>query len=198
MSSRKDGDESEVKKTGHIYDGIEELDHPVPNWFRALFYFTIAVGIVYFFHYTLGEGPTLTNEYRTAKDAEEYALYERQAKNGGAKAFSEDELRVLVNDTAKKTLGATAFQVKCATCHGAQGQGGIGPNLTDPYWLHGGKMTEIIATISQGVPDKGMPPWGPILSGEEIQALTVYVRILSGTKPAGAKAPQGTLIKSEL
>lgn len=192
MSTKK---ENEVPRTGHIYDGIEELDHPTPNWFQALFYISIVFGIGYFFHYNIGEGPTLVNEYEEAKMAEEYAIYERQAKTGGQKRLSETELIAFVNNPERKNLGATAYQAKCAACHGAQGQGGIGPNLTDEYWLHGGKMTEVLATIAQGVPDKGMPPWGPLLSTEELQGVTVFIRTLAGTKPAGAKAPQGELVK---
>ena len=80
-------------------------------------------------------------------------------------------------------------------CHGDKGQGGIGPNLTDDYWLHGGKLAQIAATITNGVSDKGMPPWGPMLSGEQIKSLAVFVKSLHGTNPPGAKAPQGELEK---
>ena len=196
--SQKTDNENEVKKTGHIYDGIEELDHAPPNWFRAIFYVSIVFGIIYFFHYTFGEGPSLNDEYQKAKIAEGFAQFERVAKTGGAKALSESELKAFVKSAEKKKLGAASFQAKCASCHGTQGQGGIGPNLTDGYWIHGGKMTEVLTTIARGVPDKGMPPWGPMMSADEIQALTVFVRTLSGTNPAGAKAPQGTKIKKEM
>lgn len=196
--SQKNDIETEVKTTGHIYDGIEELDHPTPNWFMVLFYLTIVFGIGYFFHYTLGDGVTLVQEYHRDKDAEEYALYERGVKTGVTKVASDDELKVLLKDPAKRTLGSTTFQAKCASCHGARGMGGIGPNLTDAYWIHGGKMSEILTTITQGISEKGMPPWGPVLSEEEIQAVTVYIRSISGSNPVGAKAPQGTLVKTEL
>jgi cytochrome c oxidase cbb3-type subunit 3 len=198
MNEKKNTPRNEVPKTGHIYDSIEELDHPPPGWFRALFYVTIAFGLVYFFHYTFGEGTTLTEEYRRTKDAEEYMLYQRQASSGPTKTLSEDELVAFVKDSSKGNKGLLSFQTKCASCHGSKGEGGIGPNLTDAYWLHGGKMTEVLATINNGVPDKGMPPWGPLLPAEEIQALTVFIRTLAGTNPPGAKAPQGSVFKSEL
>ncbi len=195
--SQKNQIDPDDKRTGHIYDGIEELDYPPPNWFRALFYITIAFGVIYFFYYTIGDGPTLTQEYQKAKNAEEYAQYERRATSGGAKSLSEGELIALVRSPERKAAGAASFQTKCASCHGGAGQGGIGPNLTDENWLHGAKMTEILATITQGVPDKGMPAWGQVLGTEEIQSLTVFIRSLLGTKPAGAKAPQGALVKAE-
>lgn len=192
MSAEK---ENETKSTGHIYDGIEELDHPTPNWFQALFYITIIFGVGYFFHYNLGEGPSLLREYERDQMAENYAIYEHQSKVGAPKELSEEELTAFLKDVEKQKTGQAVFQAKCASCHGAQGQGGIGPNLTDDYWLHGNKMTQVLATISKGVPDKGMPPWGAMMSAAEIQDVTVFIRKIAGSRPAGAKAPQGELIK---
>jgi cytochrome c oxidase cbb3-type subunit 3 len=192
-----DNEGADVKRTGHVYDGIEELDHAPPTWFMLMFYAGIVFGIGYFFYYVIGDGPTLTKEYERARNAEEYAQYELAAKSGGPKTLAESDLKALLKDEGKKKAGLASFQSKCASCHGNQGQGGIGPNLTDAYWIHGGKMTEVLAVITKGVPDKGMPPWGPILSAEEVQALTVHVRTLAGTRPPGAKEPQGTLVKAE-
>lgn len=193
---RKNDKESEVPRTGHIYDGIEELDHPTPNWFQALFYGCIFFGVAYFLYFTIN-GRTLTQEYESDKTDEEVALYEKQSKSGGPKALAEQDLVAMVKDPGKIELGVKVFQTKCASCHGVQGQGGIGPNLTDEYWLHGGKMAEILKTITNGVSGKGMPPWGPMMSPDEIQGVTVFIRTLAGTHPAGAKAPQGEKIKSE-
>ncbi len=188
---------NEVPRTGHIYDGIEELDHPVPGWFQGIFYVTILFGVGYFFYYELGDGPLQSREYERARMAEEIALHERQARSGGPKQLSEAELVAFVKDPERKKSGAAVYQGRCASCHGAQGQGGIGPNLTDDYWLHGAKMTEILTTISKGVLDKGMPPWESMLKPEEVHAVTAYVRSLLGTRPPDAKAPQGVLVKLE-
>lgn len=189
--------EYEIEKSGHVYDGIEELDHPTPKWFQSLFYVSILFGLGYFCYYTLGPGPTLLEEYNHAKLAEEYLFLEKQAKTGGSKKLSEGELLSFVKNPEKIKLGASVFQSKCVSCHGAQGQGGIGPNLTDDYWIHGGKLTEILEIITNGVLDKGMPPWGSVLSEEEIQAVTAFVRSIRGTHPPGAKEPQGVLVKIE-
>lgn len=197
MSQESKPQQPHVKGTGHIYDGIEELDHPAPNWFMALFYVTIVFGVAYFLYYTLGNGGTLVEAYQKDKSAQEYAIYLSRAQSGPVKPATEDELRALLTDPEKKEQGRTSFQTKCASCHGAQGQGGIGPNLTDDHWIHGGKLTEILASIVNGVPDKGMPAWGAVIGPEEIQSLTVFVRSVHGTNPPGAKAPQGTRVKLE-
>ena len=188
---------SEVKRTGHIYDGIEELDHPTPNWFQAIFYVTIAFGLGYLFYYTIGDGKTLNQEYEKAKMNEAVALYEQTAKTGGPKSLSEEELLALLKNPERKKSGDAIFQTKCASCHGNLGQGGIGPNLTDAYWLHGRQISQILSVVRNGVSDKGMPPWGAILTETESVDVAVFVRTLEGTKPAGAKAPQGDLIKTE-
>ncbi|MBL7714235.1 MAG: c-type cytochrome [Bdellovibrionales bacterium] len=187
----------DLKRTGHIYDGIEELDNPPPNWFMVLFYVTIAFGVCYAAYYFVGEGQTLTEEYRRDNDAVAYAAYQHQVKSGPAKMISEDELKSFLKNPEMKAKGKTSFLTKCASCHGNDGQGGIGPNLTDAYWIHGGKLSDIAKTVTQGVPEKGMPPWGPLIPAEEIHSLTVFIRSLAGTKPAGAKAPQGDLFKAD-
>lgn len=182
-------------KTDHSYDGIEEHDHAPPALFQAIFYGTITFAILYSIYFFLGNGASQSDEYRQAKQADEYSQYEYNLKNGGPKVLGEDSLKAMLNDSSKKSLGSTTYQAKCAACHGAQGQGGVGPNLVDDHWIHGGKLTQIVASITNGVPDKGMPPWGPLLKPEEIQGLTVFIRGLRGTQPAGAKAPQGELVK---
>lgn len=185
------------KIEGHDYDGIEELDHAPPNWFQILFLVSIVFAAGYWFYYTLGGGPTLVAEYTQQRELDEAAQKLRLASEGAGKPISEDELKAFAKNPARKKIGQTAFQSKCAACHGAHGQGGIGPNLTDHYWLHGGKLTEIEATISKGILDKGMPPWGAILSKDELNSVTAYIYTLLDTKPAGAKVPQGTLLESE-
>ncbi len=185
----------EVKSTGHIYDEIEELDHAPPRWFNILFLGTVIFGLGYHFYYTIGGGDSIDREYAADVKAEEIANYERLAKEGGAKNLTEDQFAVLAKDGSAVKVGAASFQTKCVSCHGAQGQGGIGPNLTDAYWIHGSKMTDIHQVISKGVADKGMPPWGAVLKADEVNALTVFIRSLSGSNPPGAKEPQGELSK---
>jgi cytochrome c oxidase cbb3-type subunit 3 len=89
------------------------------------------------------------------------------------------------------------FALRCAVCHGPAAQGIIGPNLTDDYWLNGGKPTQIYHTITEGVPAKGMISWKSQLGAGQILALTAYVGTLRGTNPPNPKSPQGELLEPE-
>ncbi len=79
----------------------------------------------------------------------------------------------------------------CAVCHGQEGQGNIGPNLTDNAWIHGGAPMQIFATVWKGVPEKGMVTWGPVLGKERIRSVVAYVLTLRNTNVAGGKPPEG-------
>ncbi len=180
------------KLEGHSYDGIEELDNSLPEWWLNGFYLTILFSIGYVMYYTVGEGPSLRKEYERQQQNYEYAQYQNQAS---VKLASEEELKGFLKDPARIKVGSQIFQTKCVSCHGPQGQGGIGPNLTDDYWIHGGKMTEILQVVTNGVLDKGMPPWGPLLKQDELYAVVAFVNSLRGSKPPNPKAPQGDLVK---
>ncbi|MGZ3696760.1 MAG: cbb3-type cytochrome c oxidase N-terminal domain-containing protein [Bdellovibrionota bacterium] len=174
------------------HDGIEELDNQLPKWWLYLFYLTIVFAAGYFAYYSLGSGPTLRQEYERVRNEEELASL---AKSASVKVASEEELRALLKSSERVHAGQGIFQARCVACHGSAGQGGIGPNLPDDYWLHGGKMTEIVHTVTQGVADKGMPPWGPLLSQDEVHSLAAFIKSIRGTHPPNPKAPQGELYK---
>jgi cytochrome c oxidase cbb3-type subunit 3 len=180
------------KMEGHSYDGIDELDNSLPRWWLNSFYLTIVFAIIYSLYYLTGEGPTLVKEYERAKSDYEYAQYSHKTT---VKTATEEELRAFLKEPARIKAGREIFQSKCVACHGPQGQGGIGPNLTDDYWIHGGKMTEILSVVTQGVLDKGMPPWGSMLKQDELHSVVTFVKSLRGSNPPGAKAPQGVLVK---
>jgi cytochrome c oxidase cbb3-type subunit 3 len=174
--------------TGHNYDGIEELDNHLPNWWLATLYGSIVFAIAYFGYYVIGDGPSLVQEYEHARQESQYAAYLR---GDGNKGPTEEQLLAVYKDPGRRKEGQAVFAARCVPCHGDHAQGGIGPNLTDDYWLHGGKLVEIAHTVSNGVADKGMPPWGPVLKDREIESVVAYIRSLRGSNPAGAKAPQG-------
>jgi mono/diheme cytochrome c family protein len=92
---------------------------------------------------------------------------------------------------AALAAGRTTFEKTCASCHEKDGGGSIGPNLTDDYWVHGNTHGRMLAIVSYGVLDKGMPGWSAVLKPEEIAQVTAYAAKLHGTTPANAKAPQG-------
>jgi cytochrome c oxidase cbb3-type subunit III len=176
----------------HDYDGIKELDNSLPPWWKYGFYFTVFVGIIYMvrFH-VLHAGPTPEQEYNkemkiAAAEVEEY----RKKSNDMV-----DEKTVTMGDAAAIERGKKIFTSNCFACHGAKGEGGVGPNLTDDYWLHGGTINEVFRTIKFGVPEKGMQSWEKTYSPSQIKDLASFVKSLKGTNPPNPKAPQGDLMQ---
>lgn len=147
-------------------DGIQEYDNPLPDWWLGLLWGTVifAVGYTVHYHFIADRSPqkALARELAAAE-----ARWPAQAPNAAAAAL------VLTEDEAEK--GGAVFQQNCVACHGADMHGGIGPNLLDAQWIHGGTPQEIYETITNGVGAKGMPAWGPILGPEKVGQLTAYV-----------------------
>lgn len=174
----------------HTYDGIAELDNPTPPWFMALFYGTIGFGLVYLlvFH-VFGAGDLQTAEY-----TREVALADaaREAYIRKVAGSINENTVVQVADAKSLDAGKALFAQYCVACHGAQAQGGVGPNLTDAYWLHGGSMKAVFHTITEGVPEKGMLSWKKQLNPLQVQQVASFILSLQGSNPPGAKAPQGT------
>ena len=173
----------------HEYDGIREYDNPLPGWWVAIFWVTIVITPLYVLHYHFGRGESVIAQY----DREMVEHYELQAKQAlAAGSVSEETLAGLQRDTSMMSVAQQVFAGKCAVCHGSAGEGKIGPNLTDDYWLHGGGLTDIYTTVSNGVPEKGMVSWRAQLQPAELLAVSAYVGTLRGTNPPNAKPPQGT------
>lgn len=107
-------------------------------------------------------------------------------------SFSAADLDFYLKDKRALAEGRSVYTSKCATCHGQSGEGNIGPNLTDDYWIHGGKAEQIANTVYNGVKEKGMIAWGALLNKKEILSVSAYVRSLRGRTPPNAKTPQGT------
>jgi cytochrome c oxidase cbb3-type subunit 3 len=177
----------------HDYDGIKELDNALPPWWKWGFYITIIIGVIYLFRFHVSKtGPTPEQEYNQEMTAAAAKL-ENFRKNNKA---SFDEKTVTMADAAGIAAAKKIFTSICFACHGPNGEGNaVGPNLTDKYWLHGGSLGEIFKTITNGVPDKGMQPWGKTYSPTDIRNLASFVLSLQGTNPPNGKAPQGELYK---
>lgn len=174
----------------HSYDGIAELDNPTPPWFMFLFYSTIFFAVVYgIIYHAMGDGKIMENEYvAEVKEAEiKREAYLKKFAN------SVNETNVtLVADKAKLEEGKSIYDNNCVACHGAKGEGKVGPNLTDTYWIHGGSIQKIFKTITEGVPEKGMISWKKQLNPLQIQYVSSYILTMQGTNPPNAKEPQGT------
>jgi cytochrome c oxidase cbb3-type subunit 3 len=174
----------------HNYDGIQELDNALPPWWKYGFIITIGFAFVYLLNFhVLGNGKNPTEEYavemENAKIAKE--LYDANNKD------KIDETMVPMADAAGMKIGKDDYIANCIACHGSKGEGGAGPNLTDDYWIHKGSLNDIYHTLKVGYADKGMQSWAIKFSPKEMSEIASYVKMLKGTHPEGAKAPQGDL-----
>jgi cytochrome c oxidase cbb3-type subunit III len=180
---------------GHDYDGIRELNNRLPPWWIYGFYLTIVFAAVYLWRYHISHtAPLSAQEYTNAVKAADSRIKE-YLKNKGENI---DETTVtLLHDPADLAAGKAIFTRDglCPTCHGKDGSGmvngapGVGPNLTDDYWLHGGSIRDIFKTIKYGVASKGMPQWGNLFSAKEVAQIASYVKSLHGSNPAVHKSP---------
>lgn len=168
------------------HDGIEELDNPLPRWWVYLFYVTIIFSIGYAPYYWF-KGPTA---------AETLAQEMNQGAPKKDATQSTQSLAVLVKESSRIEAGKLIYVAKCAACHGPDGGGLIGPNLTDRFWIHGkGTPNDIMKVVTEGVPAKGMLAWGTLLSPDDLVAVVAYVNSLGGTTPSNPKAAEGTEIQ---
>jgi len=183
---------------GHNYDGIKELDNDIPIWWKYGFAMSILFGIVYLYSYHIaGTRPLQQQELQIEQEvaAVKLAAYLEKSANN----VDENTVKMLgVDDIA---AGKVLF-IKpgaCATCHAengsaiVNGSSGIGPNLTDDYWIHKGDIKSIFYTIKYGWPEKGMKSWKEDYSPIQMAQLTSYVKSLQGTNPTPAKEKQGIL-----
>jgi cytochrome c oxidase cbb3-type subunit 3 len=173
----------------HAYDGIAELDNPTPPWFMWLFYSTIVFAVIYLFAYhIIGSGDIMVKEY-----TQEMAIAdkEREAYISKVAGSINENTATLMKDAKSIDAGKALFAQNCVACHGANGEGKVGPNLTDAYWLHGGSVKAVFHTLTEGVPEKGMISWKKQLNPLQIQQVASFVLSLQGSNPAGAKEPQG-------
>lgn len=173
----------------HEFDGIAELDNPTPSWFMWLFYASIFFAAAYLLNYHVFHWGKLQDEEYVIEMKEAAAAKEAYLATVANKI---DENTVKVEtDPAIISAGAKVFSTNCVACHGDKGQGIVGPNLTDDYWLHGGKVNSVFKTIKYGVPDKGMISWEKTLTPKQISEVANFILSLKGTNPPGAKEAQG-------
>jgi len=180
----------------HDYDGIQELDNPPPAWYMYLFYATIIFAVIYFVNYhTMGKSNLQVDEY-----IEEMTLAQHEKeeliKSG---AFIDENSVEALTEEADIAEGKKLFVTNCVSCHGNNGEGIVGPNLTDDYWIHGGGIVNIFKIIKNGVPENGMISWRQQLSPKQIQQVASYILKFEGTNPPNTKEPEGNLyeIKSQ-
>lgn len=179
----------------HNYDGIRELDNSLPPWWVAMFYITIAFGVSYFTYYHIsGAGLSSSEKYEREMERAEERV---QAYLSTQENLVDETNVVMLEDELEIDQGKTIFDMNCAACHGFSGEGGVGPNLTDEYWIHGGSIKDVFSTVKYGVPEMGMIAWKSQLSAGEMHKVSSYILTLTGTNPPNAKEAQGDLYQPE-
>jgi len=174
----------------HDYDGIKELDNSLPPWWVWGFYFTIAFSVVYLIRYHLLGEPSSKKEFEIAMAQAKASVEEYRKKAGDA---VDETTVVLLTDAGRISAGKKIYESNCVACHAADGGGLVGPNLTDPNWIHGGGIVNVFKTIKYGVPEKGMISWKDQLSPTQMQDVASYVLTFQGTTPAAPKAAEGAV-----
>jgi cytochrome c oxidase cbb3-type subunit 3 len=202
------------RTTGHEWDGIRELDNPLPRWWLWVFYLTIAASVVYWV--LMPAWPGMTGHTRGLLHQSDRVDVVKAVE--GLKATRSAEGKLLANASLEQierdpdmqsyalTVGQRVFAENCVTCHGADGQGGKGyANLRDDIWLWGGSLDQIHHTISVGIRSGGddrtsqMPAFGrdQMLKPEQVNDTTQYVLSLSGHSSAQAAVARGQTIFAE-
>ena len=177
--------DSSNHKVRHVFDGIQEEDNDLPRWWLNMFYVCIvfSFGYMAWYHWPLGKGVSPEGEFAAeiAKLNENVAV----AKTAGF------DFAAVLDDQTFISGGKETFAQMCVPCHGDHGQGTIGPNLTDDFWLIDPTIAAVENIIANGNLEKGMPAWGQVVGPDKVRQLTVYVRSLRGLNVADGKASQG-------
>ena len=177
----------------HDYDGIKELDNDLPPWWKYGFYISIVYSVFYLVHFhIINTGKLQEAEYdeQILIGKAEADAYRKKAAN-----FVDENNAALLTDNESIASGKSIYMDNCGACHGSAGEGGVGPNLTDNYWLHGGGIKDIFKTIKYGKPDKGMKAWQLDLGAKQIHEVSSFIKSLYGTNPPNAKEKQGVLFE---
>lgn len=198
----------------HDHNGIKVLDNYLPRWWLALFFLTIVWSILYMSFCRMAEFKSSYDDSYLLGTISEYhspfynprgdatprmAAILSAANRPSLLTFQTDtNTYEAVTDPIRLSSGQDLYMQHCWQCHGKLGEGGVGPNMVDDYWLHGNGITNIVKSATYGYPAKGMIAWRGTLSAEEIIDVSSFLLTLHGTNPPNARPPQGELIKDEI
>ncbi len=159
----------------HVFDGIQEYDKRLPNWWLYTLYITIVFWVGYWAYYEwIRVGPSNVEVVETA-------MAKIATERLSAAKLDDTSLWAMSQNPAFIEAGQATFNANCAACHLVSLRGksesavAIGPDLTDTEWIHGGKPTEVHDLVTKGVLVKGMPAWGPVLGARKITEVTAYI-----------------------
>lgn len=190
----RDDDEPENRTTGHVYDGIEEYDNPLPRWWFQLFVGTLVFSAAYLLWYPgLGAFKGLSG-WTSVGELERDNQKAQEEHAGMFAEYLATPIAELAQDNTAMKMGMRLFANNCAVCHGADGGGAYGfPDLRDDDWLYGGDPETIKETLISGR-NGNMPAWGPIIGESKVLAVSEYVLSLSGNAGDAALVERGAAV----
>ena len=171
----------------HEYDGIQEFDNRLPNWWLWLMWGSMVFALLYWivFH-TLGVGVLPHERFEMTMQAAQEEQFERALAAG-----IDNEFFVMMSQTeANVTAGREVFVKHCVQCHLDDGRGSVGPNMTDNYWIHGCEPMQMLKIINEGVAAKGMPTWQNQLGPTRVHNVLAYILTIKDNNVTG-KDPEG-------
>ena len=183
---------SEEILTDHSYDGIQEYDNPLPGWWKFLFWVTIFFAPIYWFYYQHGvDGRSIHDQY----EQHMASIFELKFEEIGELEADRATIYKYMNEKEWRAVGKVVYTTNCVSCHGADGGGVVGPNLTDDHWKNVRNIEDIAKIIENGAANGSMPAWKNRMSHKNQIVLTAaYVASMRGTPAAGGKAPEGNPI----
>jgi len=197
FASNQTDDGETTETTGHVYDGIEEYDNPLPGWWVGMFWATIVFAVFYIAAYGLGNMNGFLTVEVDGKDVpwSQKAQWQNEVQQFDEKVaplfaeYAATPIAELINNDDAMQTGQRIFASNCSVCHGSTAKGAQGfPNLTDNDWLYGGTPADIVKTITDGrhgmMPAKGLMP---TMNDEQIAQTVQYVRSLSSNEKVLAK-----------
>ncbi len=190
MSSVEEG--KGFVKTGHVYDGIQEYDNPLPSWWYWLFVATVFVSPFYLMFFHVGApGRTVAEQFQTANSEN----MRKQYAEIGELSDDQETLLTYMQQPKWVGVGQSVFKSNCVSCHGADGGGGVGPNLCDESYKAVKEVTDIVKVVNNGLAGGAMPAWATRLGHKnDIVLVAAYVATLRGSSPKNPKAPDGSPI----
>lgn len=188
--------ETQIKFFGghEEYDGIKELDNPLPPLLKYIFYISIIISFAYLTRLVVFKDATIvqkkeySKEMAAARAKTEVAAKEEATQTAAQPAMTQEQILA---------AGKVTFDKICYVCHGKFGEGLVGPNFTDDYWIHGNRPEDLKKVIVDGVIDKGMLSYKSQLSNKQIDQVVAYILSLHGTNPPNQKAPQGVKVEKK-
>ena len=175
--------------TDHSYDGIQEYDNPLPGWWKFLFWVSIIIAPIYYAYFHFGPPGRSIHDQYNAHMASVFEL--RFQEIGELEADRETLVKYLKEEPKWLAVGEVVYKTNCVSCHGVDGGGVVGPNLTDDKWKNVRNIEDIAKVIVNGAANGAMPAWKNRLSHQNQIVLTAaYVASLRD-KPVSGKAPEG-------